>query len=220
MLEILIKGRWMMLPLMACSVLALAVFIDRARAFWANRKVDSRSLRAKVLGMLEDGDLSGAARLCAGTPGPVSAVMLTGLQSYAKHKVLTNRPESITTIMEKAMEDYTLHALSAVEKRLNVLSTIGAAAPLLGMAGTVLGMINSFDKLAGAGGMDPSVVAGGISEALITTAAGLLIGLAAVVPYSIFTAMADRVALEIDEAATELIDFVATRIEGEQREEA
>jgi len=219
MLEILIKGRWMMVPLLACSILVLSVFIDRARAFWTNRRVDSRSLRSRILALLEAGQLSEAASLCAQTPGPVSAVILTGLKSYAKHKRIIRRAESVTNVMEKAMEDYSQHALSAVEKRLGVLSTIGAAAPLLGMTGTVLGMINSFEKLAGAGGLDPSVVAVGISEALITTASGLLIGLAAVIPYSFFSSMSDKLALEIDEAQTELIDFVATRLENEPERE-
>jgi len=140
-------------------------------------------------------------------------VLLAGLQSYAKHRPINQRPESVTAVMEKSMDDYTLHALSAVEKRLPVLSTIGNIAPLLGMTGTVLGMIVAFDGMM-AGGVSNEAVAGGIKEALITTAAGLIIAVMAVVPYSYFTTQADAVELAIEEARAELLDFVATEVEG------
>ncbi|HUT01789.1 MAG TPA: MotA/TolQ/ExbB proton channel family protein [Phycisphaerae bacterium] len=211
MLELLVQGRWFMIPLLVCSVLATAVLIDRTLAFWANRKIDTRSLRANVLKLLEEDRLADAAVLCANTPGPVSAVLLKGLQSYAKHKPLGATSEAITNIMEKAMDDFALHAMSAVEKRLSILSTIGNAAPLLGMSGTVTGMISSFAELQH--GTDSAGVALGISEALITTAAGLIIALYAVIPYHVFTSSAGTIDLEIEEATSELLDFVATRVE-------
>ena len=213
MLEIIIKGGSMMLPLMVCSVLTVAVIIDRWLAFRANRAIDTRALRAKVLTLLTHGKTADAAALCAGTPGPVSAVLLSGLDSYARHKQYTTRPESISMIMKEAMTDYAQHAISAVEKRLNVLSTVGNAAPLFGMTGTVTGMIGSFNAIASAGGISAGLVAGGISEALITTAAGLLIALMAVLPYHWFTTQADDIHLEIQEAISELLDFVATQLE-------
>ncbi len=213
MLERIIQGGPMMVFLMVCSLAGLAVVIDRGYAFYLHAKTDSRSLRAKVLGLLEQERLLDAARLCMQTPGPVSAVLLTGLQSYAKHKAFTTRTESITTIMKEAMQDYSQHAMSHVEKRMNVLSTVANAAPLFGMAGTVTGMIASFEAMATAGGLDAGKVSSGISEALITTAAGLLIALFAVIPYNWFTGMADRINLEINETISELLDFVATQVE-------
>ncbi len=213
MLEYILKGSWLMIPLVACSVVALAAIIDRAWAFHANSKVDTRSLRAKVLDLLHEGRVDDAALVCANTPGPVSAVLLAGIQSYAKHKDIKNRVESITTVVEKAMEDYSQHAMSAVEKRFSVLSTVGNAAPLLGMTGTVTGMIGSFAAMREMGA-DAAGVAGGISEALITTATGLLIALGAVIPYHIFSGMSDRVELEIEEASSELLDFVTTSAAG------
>jgi biopolymer transport protein ExbB len=214
LLGTLVKGGYMMVPLLACSVFAIAVLLDRLWAFMANHRVDIRSLRSNVLKLLGQGKLEQAADLCANTPGPVSAVLLVGLKSYDKHRRLVNRPESLTSVMEKAMNDYAAHAMSAVEKRLNVLATIGAVAPLLGMTGTVTGMITSFDELAEAGGMDQGgKVMAGIAEALITTATGLIIALFGVVPYTYFTGEADKVDLQIQEATTELLDYVATRLE-------
>jgi biopolymer transport protein ExbB/TolQ len=113
-------------------------------------------------------------------------------------------------IMEKAMDDYAQHAMSAVEKRFNVLVTVGSAAPLFGMTGTVTGMIASFGAMSAAG-VEASGVAAGISEALITTAAGLLIALAAVIPYNVFLSMSEKIDREIGETSSELLDFVATR---------
>lgn len=210
MLKHIIDGGPLMVPLLICSILALAVVLDRAVAFYRNSQIDTRSLRAKVLSLLREGRANDAASLCAATPSPVSAVLLVGLQSYAKHDAIKGRTNSITTVVEKAMEDYSLQAVSMVEKRLAVLSSVGNVAPLLGMAGTVTGMISAFGAMAGAGGLDASVVAAGISEALVTTAAGLLIAIGAVIPFTYFTAAADRIALEIEEASSELIDFVAT----------
>ncbi|MFW5839535.1 MAG: MotA/TolQ/ExbB proton channel family protein, partial [Planctomycetota bacterium] len=111
-------------------------------------------------------------------------------------------------------EDYSDHALAAVEKRMTVLSTVGYAAPLLGMCGTVVGMIRSFSAMAdqaatGGGG----AVAAGISEALITTAAGLIIALMAVIPYHYFNSKVETIDLEINETVAELLDHVVTRVE-------
>lgn len=210
LLDTIIKGKYMMVPLMACSVFAFAVFFDRISAFWANGKVDTRALRAKLMQLMEEGRLRDAATLCSNTPSPVAAVLLVGLQSYEKHREQVQRGD-LAAVMEKAMDDYSLHAMSAVEKRLHILATIGNIAPLLGMTGTVTGMIASFDNLADAGGLDPGgAVASGIAEALITTAAGLIIALFALVPYNWFTSMADKIDLEIQEARTELLDYVAT----------
>ncbi len=217
MIEKLVDGGYMMVPLVICSVLALSVLIDRAVAFYKNGQVDVRSLRAKVLEMLDQGRDEEALQLCQSTPSPVSAVMMVGIQSYIKHRDLNKRPESITAIMEKAMDDYAEHAMSSVEKRLNVLSTIAMAAPLLGMCGTVIGMITSFEAMRTAKDTTGPEVASGISEALITTAAGLIIALFALIPNRIFVGMADRIDLEIDEASSELMDFVATKTETGQQ---
>jgi biopolymer transport protein ExbB len=210
MLQLLVEGGYLMIPLLVCSVLTLAVLVDRAYAFWQHSKLDTRALRARVLELVEEDRVEEAGSLCAGTPSPVSAVLLSGLQSYAKHRGLASKTESLMAMMEKAMGDQAQHAVSAVEKRFNVLSTVGSAAPLFGMTGTVTGMIASFGELSAAG-VEASGVAAGISEALITTASGLIIALFAVIPYNVFLSMSEKIELEIEEASSELLDLVATR---------
>ena len=212
MLQYILDGGFVMFPLVLLSVLALAVIIDRLRVFRL-AEVDSAALRMQVGELLEDGRVDAALDTCREFKGPVAAVLLAGLDRYAK---LTARGRSTAEIemnVSKAMSDYAPHVIETLEKRLNLLTLIGSVSPLLGMTGTVTGMIASFNAMAGAGGLDAGGVAAGISEALITTAAGLLIALFAVIPYHIFSAMTDKVELEIEEAGSELLDFVATRVE-------
>lgn len=211
MLEVIIKGGMLMIPLMIESILAIGILIDRALAFRANALIDTRALRAKLLQLLHEDKVAEAAQLCANTPGPVSAVLLAGLQAYDKHRAATTRPEVLRPLVEDALEDYSYSAMNAVQKRLNVLSFIGNSAPLFGMTGTVTGMIKSFSAIAGAGALEGSIVASGIAEALITTAAGLLIAMAAVIPYHYFSSRAEQIELEVHEASAELLDFVTLR---------
>ncbi len=208
MLETIIKGGSMMLPLLLESVVALAITLDRWLAFARNDRLDTRSLRARVLDLLAAGRLADAAMLCGNTPGPVSAVLLAGLQAYAKFRGVTaGRPEACRALVEDAMVNTSQVAVGAVNKRLGVLSFIAGSAPLLGMLGTVTGMISAFAGMA-VGGVSNETVSAGISEALITTAAGLIIALVAVVPYHYFTARAGAIEAEMVESAAELLDHV------------
>jgi len=158
---------------------------------------------------LKRGEVKEAGMLCMSTPGPVSAVLLAGLQAYSGLEKRT--PENLRMTVGEAMEDHAMHSMSAVEKRLWILSTVGNAAPLFGMTGTVIGMIKSFDQLAQMA--DTASVGVGISEALITTAGGLLVALGAVIPYSIFSSSAENIELEVDESASEMLKFLASEAE-------
>ncbi len=209
MLKYILEGGTMMIPLVIFSVLTLAVIIERCIAFYQNRSINIGALRAEVLGLLAEGREDDAIMICASTPSPVAAVMLVGLQTYQKLTAANERPEVVRAVMTKSMEDYSMHAINAVQKRLNILDTVGTLAPLLGMAGTVLGMIKSFAAMAGAASLDAGLVAAGISEALITTAAGLLIAVAAVIPLKFFTSMTEDIELDVEDAASELIEFVS-----------
>jgi len=141
-------------------------------------------------------------------------VLLAGLQSYMK--LLKRTPENTRITVGQAMEDFAHQSLGTVEKRLWILATIGSAAPLLGMTGTVTGMIKSFQNLAQSAGVDAGAVGIGISEALITTAGGLIIALGAVIPYSIFVSMSDRIELDIEEASAEMLDLLATEVDADR----
>lgn len=211
MIEILLKGGYMMFPLTVCSIIAIGVVLDRFLAFRSYAGIDNRSLRARVMEYVWGGDLEKAALLCAKTPGPVSAVLLAGIQAFAKARERLSRGDNAiptTVTVKEAMDDYSIHAVSAVEKRFGILSTIANAAPLMGMTGTVTGMIASFEAMKD-GGVSNEAVAGGISEALITTAAGLVVALIAVIPYNYFNSKSDEVDLSIEEVKAQFVDTVA-----------
>ena len=218
MLERLISGGVMMIPLAACSIFMLAVLFERSYAFYRNQMIDVRALRAQVLQLLFNGRQNDAMTVCASTPSPVSAVLLVGLQTY-RRAVATGASSAMQrALVEKAMDDYTPHASHALELRLNWLATIANVAPLFGMTGTVTGMIRAFGALSGAGSLDAGVVGAGISEALVATASGLVIALTSLIPYNGFMNKVAKVNLEIGEAASELVQSVVLLAEkGEGR---
>lgn len=201
-----------MIPLMLCSLISLAVVYDRWFSFRENRRVDTRSLRSKVLSRLRENNIAGAISECETARGPIASVLLAGLRSYNQLHGKNESAETMRLVVGQVMEDYSAQAMSVVNKRLDVLTTIGVAAPLLGMTGTVTGMIASFAGLEQAGGMagGAGLVAGGISEAMITTAAGLLIALSAVIPQSVFNRWSDEIELEIEEGTSEFVEFILT----------
>ncbi len=211
MLEHILKGGPMMIPLIACSLVSLAVVYDRWVAFAADRRVDTRSLRAKVLASLRANDPDAAIAACVATGGPIASVLLAGLRTYVQLRGKKESPETMRLVVGEVMADYSAQALSVVNRRLDVLTTVGTAAPLLGMTGTVTGMIASFGGLAAAGSMaGGGAVADGIAEALVTTAVGLIIALMAVIPQSFFNRRSDQIELEIDESTSEMVEFILT----------
>jgi len=212
MLEHILKGGPMMIPLVICSLISLAVVYDRWTAFKKNRRIDTRSLRAKVLEHLRLNNVNAAIDECVSTKGPVAAVMLNGLRSYGHLQSKNEKSETMRMVIAQSMEEYSAQAMSVVNKRLEFLSTIGTAAPLLGMTGTVTGMIASFAGLADAGSIGGSggLVAEGIAEALVTTAVGLIVALMAVIPQSVFNRWSDQIELELEESSSEMVEFILT----------
>ena len=212
MLEHILKGGPLMVPLIACSLISLAVVFDRWFAFRENRKIDTRSLRSKVLNHLRNEDLDSAITECETAKGPIASVLLAGLRSYQHLKGKDESSETMRLVVGQVMEDYSAQAMSVVNRRLDVLTTIGTAAPLLGMTGTVTGMIASFAGLADSGGVggQNSEVAEGISEAMVTTAVGLIIALSAVIPQSVFNRWSDEIELELEEVNSEIVEFILT----------
>lgn len=207
MLGILMDGGWMMVPLLACSIFGLAVIIDRLRAFRAAGN-DFEALRKEVRGKLDQGDVAGAMELAGKSRGPVAATILTGLNRFVKLAGRGRANEEAAAAAIKSMEEYAPKAMRPLETRLNMLVLVAAIAPLLGMTGTVTGMITSFDVMASAAGLDPGAVAGGIGEALITTAAGLLIAMPCSVFYNIFTRKVDDMTASIDTGLTDLMETI------------
>jgi biopolymer transport protein ExbB len=184
----LLKGGWMMLPLVVCSVVAIAVIIER---FFFFRRIGAIHLAEELLGMIADKRMDDAADMAKRSPLPLIRVMLAGM---------VNRYQSA-----KAMEAAVVNELAAMRRGLPVLDTIVTLSPLLGLLGTIIGMINSFQIMALSGMGQPHAVTGGVAEALIATATGISVAVIALIPYNYFLARIER--------ETETIEHYATRLE-------
>ena len=210
MLKWMLDGGSMMWPLLALSIVGLAVALERWHVFQLASK-DTSAMWRMVFQLLASGKVEDAIRLCEETRGPVAAVLLVGLTRYKKLVSLQRGKGEIEESVSKSMGDYAPHVISALDKRISLLLLIGSSAPLLGMTGTVTGMIRAFSAMSSAGALQGSVVAGGIAEALITTAAGLVIAVPAVILYNYFSTKLESITIRIEESANELVSFIHLR---------
>jgi biopolymer transport protein ExbB len=175
-LAVIVKGGIVMIPLLICSLISLALTIERI-LFWA--KLKSREVLREILTHVEQGEFDKALKLGKTSQQPIARVMAAGIA----HR---------NPAPAKAMEAAAQAEIPVLKRRLGVLDTIVTLAPLLGLLGTVVGMIGSFDVMADVGIGQPHAITGGVAEALIATATGLLIAILTLVSYNYFTARAER----------------------------
>ena len=187
------QGGPVMYPILLCSIVALAIFLER---LWAYRK--SKLIPEHLIGALSSAgsDIKKIEEICANNPSPLARIILAGAK-----RIRVSYEEALT-----AMESVGQHEFSVLSRELRVLSTIGNIAPMLGFLGTVLGMINAFSTIAKAGTGRPELIATGISEALITTAAGLIVAIPSVLAYNFLKNKLDKLAAEMEEVALGVLD--------------
>ena len=209
MLKFIFDGGFMMYPLTLLSIIGFAVIIDRFCAFRVAGR-DNKTLSKNLIEALKEGRYEDALNLCETVGGPVAAVLLLGVQKFLKVKDDETRSlQEISQVVKTAMEDYAPQIINTLDRNIGVLPIVASLSPLLGMTGTVTGMISSFDSMANSTTLEATAVSGGISEALITTAAGLLIAMPSVIAYNIFSRQVDANVQDIDTACTSLVDFIA-----------
>ena len=191
MLEIFIKGGPVMYPLLACSILVLTVIIERA-LFWISVNMHrDRHLIDEVLELCRAGDWESVRIKTKGSKDFIIKILVTGI---------VHREFSMT----KAMESAAAEEIRKLRRYMGVLDTMITVAPLLGIFGTVIGIIMSFEALGSAGIEHPQAVTAGIAQALITTATGLGIAILSVFPYNYFNSRIEKAALNIEKYATSL----------------
>jgi biopolymer transport protein ExbB len=188
-IAIIVKGGLVMIPLLLCSVIALAVTIERF-LYW--RQISSKTPVEEMLVSVEQGKFSEALSQGENSLLPAVRVLAAGL---------AHRNPSYSKAMEVAAQA----EMPTLKRRLVILDTIITLAPLLGLLGTITGMISSFGIMSDAGLGQPHAVTGGVAEALIATATGLLIAILALIPYNYFTTRAEK---EMEE-----IEYYASRLE-------
>ncbi len=190
------QGGIFMYPLLFFSVLAATVAIERFIVF-SKAKLNVSDFLTKIRkALLVNRNVKEAIKICEQSKGPVASVMKAGLLRYGHTR------EDI----EKTIENAALYELDRLEKRLGVLATTANVAPMLGFLGTVAGMIKSFATLAEQGLTNPAAVAVGISEALITTATGLIIAIPAQLVYNWYTTKITRFVRDIETASNMLVE--------------
>jgi biopolymer transport protein ExbB len=197
LLELMYAGGWLMVPILACSVLATAIVIERAWTLRRGRLMPER-LVERIWHLYQEQPLNEVAIAQIRDGSPLGRILAAGL---------VNRHHS-HEVMKEAINDAGRHAVAQLERFLNTLGTIAAIAPLLGLLGTVLGMIDVFGVIMEAGVGNAGVLAGGISKALITTAAGLSVAIPALMFHRFFDSKVGRIALDMEEQALRLVEVL------------
>ena len=195
-MEYMQKGGPVMWFLLVFSIVALAFIIERFIAL-RRAKINVNEFLAKIRkALIVNHSVREAIKICEQYRGPVASIMKAGLLKYGQPK------EDI----EKTIENAALYEMGRLERGLVVLATVANVAPLLGFLGTVTGMIKSFDALMEAGLSNPTLVAGGISEALITTAAGLSVAIPVQIAYNYFMSRINKFVRDIETATNMLLE--------------
>ncbi len=201
MLEIMIAGGWLMLPIIVCSVIAVAIIIERFLALRATRVMPA-AIPAQVRRWALQQELDAKHIEQLRRSSPLGRVLSAALDNR-------HRPREI---IKEAVEDTGRHVVHELERFLNTLGTIAGITPLLGLLGTVVGMIKVFSAIMVHGVGDPNELAGGISEALITTAAGLTVAIPAYFFYRYFRGLVRSYVLQMEQQALLLMSTIEQNV--------
>jgi biopolymer transport protein ExbB len=195
--EIIKAGGWIMAPILACSVLALGIVIER---FWMLRikRVLPPMLGTQIWEWVRNDEIDQTRIDAVHDSSPLGRILAAGL---------INRNHS-REIMKESIEDTGRRVAHELERFIEGLGTIAAISPLLGLLGTVLGMIKVFTVITTSGVGSPGELAGGISQALITTAAGLSVAIPALIFHRVFRAKVERLVIEMEEESVKLVEVM------------
>lgn len=205
MFELVKAGGWLMLPIIACSIAAMAIILER---FWVlrRRRVMPAKLAPRIWQWHKEGGLNQARIIQVRDSSPLGRILAAGLVNRAHRR----------EIMKEAIGEVGRQVVSDLERYLNTLGTIASITPLLGLLGTVIGMIKVFSEITSAGVGNPGVLAGGISEALITTAAGMSVAIPSLIFFRYFTGQVDRLAIGMEEEALKVVEVIQGKREREE----
>lgn len=196
------QGGFMMYPLIVCSILAIGIILERAWTFRKATAVDPEDLLEDIKGAYKSGDTTNATRMMEQAHTPYARIFARGLKNYGRP------PEAI----ELAMQQEAANEIPTLENYLPGLRTIITISPLLGLLGTIAGMIRSFKQVAATGLSSPSAVMSGVSEALVSTATGIAICVIALIAYNYFGNLVKRFVEDMEYYGNELTNFLTGRI--------
>lgn len=206
MLEIFQKGGPIMYLIFLASILAVAVIFER---LWHlhRAKIDTNKFMDSISNTLKRNRIMEAIELCEQTPGPIAHIVKAAILKHDRSK----------QEIKEAIEDAGIHEIPRLEKNLGILSTIASITPLLGLLGTVMGMVRAFqiiqEKATALSPVSPGDLAGGIWEALLTTVAGLVVAIPAFIIYNYLVSRVENMTLDMERSATDLINILTQRIQ-------
>lgn len=197
MFEMVKAGGWLMLPIIICSIVSLAVVVER---FWTlNRKrVAPKHMVAQIYHLYKKEQLDNNAINTLRDSSALGRILAAGVVNMQQPR----------HVMKEAIEETGRHVVHELERFISTLGTIAAISPLLGLLGTVVGMIKVFTEITSQGVGNPGVLAGGISEALITTAAGLSVAIPTLIAYRYFRRLIDDLVITMEQEAFRLVEVM------------
>ncbi|MFA5093999.1 MAG: MotA/TolQ/ExbB proton channel family protein [Candidatus Omnitrophota bacterium] len=205
-MEWIIRGGPMMVPILLCSFLAFAVIVERLM-FLRTIAVNTRKFMGEISYSLKRNRADEAIEMCDKSRGPLPRVLKAGILKY-------DRPKGD---IKEAIEDAALHEIPGIEKNIGILATIAQISPLLGLLGTVLGLVEVFQKIqenaAASLPSTPVDLSSGIWEALIATVAGLVVAIPAITAYNYFVNKVNYLIREMEISATDLVNILVEKKE-------
>jgi len=197
MFEMITSGGWLMVPILACSVASLAIILER---LWAlqDRLISPHDLSRNIEALLQTNQLTRDKIAEIQSSSPLGKILAAGLVNL----------DQSTTAIRDAVEEAGRHAVHDLERYLNALGTIASITPLLGLLGTVIGMIKVFATITAVGVGNPQALAGGISEALITTATGLSVGIPSLLFHRYFKGRVLEFTVEMEQQSLRMLDVI------------
>ncbi len=194
MVEYFVDGGPFMWPILMLLLVGIGFTLERFYSLMMS-SINSKKFFEEVTNSLDSDGVSGAIELCNRTRGPVAEVFHAGLSRY----------DIGLDEVEKAIQNSGAIEMAFLEKNMIWLNAVVTIAPMLGFTGTVAGMVNAFDAIEAANNISPSVVAGGISQALLTTAFGLIVAMIIQVFQNVFVSRIDRLVLDMEEHSAQLV---------------
>jgi len=200
MYDFVVKGGVLMIPIALCSIIALAIFLER---LWSLRRsrVIPRDFLIEIEDLIRREKIPEAVTRCRKDNSSMANIIVAGIRNFGKRR----------EIVKESIEEIGRREAATLERYINVVGTIAAISPLLGLLGTVFGMIKAFNVISIQGVGNPSSLAGGISEALITTAAGLVVAIPTFVLYRYLANKADALIVEMEEHSIRMVDLLKGR---------
>ncbi|MFT5012559.1 MAG: biopolymer transport protein ExbB [Patiriisocius sp.] len=199
MFELVQAGGWLMIPILLCSVISAAICLER---FWTLRsaQIAPKSLLAQVWNWIKSNEMDNKKLRELRAGSPLGQILATGIANHRRGREQ----------MKEAIEEVASQVVHEMERYLNTLGTVAAITPLLGLLGTVIGMIKVFTAIRLEGTGNAAVLAGGISEALITTAAGLTVAIPSLFFYRFFQRKVDELVISMEQEALKLVEVLNT----------